>query len=178
MTNIRSQSNAGYTPPWPTPDLWQEANTAMAAAIAIRVHRFANIRELAVQIQARLSLLDRFLDDLCDATCHSCADNCCQRATVWYDFKDLLGFHLGGASIPAAQLSPRPNRPCRHLGEAGCALPRGQRPFVCTWYICAAQREAMAAWPPSHQQFFHNSLMALKSGRNRMDQLFMRQVVL
>ncbi len=178
MTKLSSTSNSGYVPPWPTPAQWQEASDALAAALGARPHRFADIRELAVQIHARLTIVDRFMDVLCDDTCYDCADNCCKRATVWYDFKDLLGFHLARAPIPAAQLAPSPNRPCQHLMEVGCALPRVQRPFVCTWYVCVAQRDAMAAWPRSHQQFLMNSLMALKSGRNRMEKLFIRQAMI
>ena len=178
MMNLRFPSNTGYVPPWANPAKWQEASGALAAALGTRASRFAVIRELAARIQSRLTIVDRFMDALCDDTCPGCTDNCCRRATVWYDFKDLLGFHLTAAPIPAAQLAPSPNRSCQHLAEAGCALSRDQRPFVCTWYICATQREAMAAWPRSHQQFLVNSLAALKSGRNRMEKLFVRQVVI
>lgn len=178
MTNRIFQSEMGRVPPWATPACWQEASDALDVALGTRAHRFIEIRELAAQIQARMTVVDRFMAALCQDTCYACTDNCCRRATVWYDFKDLLGFHSGTAPIPPAQLAPAPNRPCQHLEEAGCALPRSQRPFVCTWYICTAQREAMQAWPRSHQQFIGNSLVALKSGRNRMEKLFVRQVVM
>lgn len=172
-----SQCKTGYTPPWSTPDQWKAANDAMTAALGTRRHRFAPIRDLAVQIEARLISLDRFMDDLCAATCPGCMDNCCERATVWYDFKDLLRLHLCADIIPAEQLIPLPKRPCQHLGPMGCALPRNQRPFICTYYLCTAQRQAMMTWAPSHQHYLMNSLMALKSGRNRMEALFIQQVV-
>ena len=177
MMNPRFRSNTGYVPPWANPGQWREASDALAAALGIRAYRFTDIRELAVRIQARLTMVDRFMDALCDDTCPGCTDNCCQRATVWYDFKDLLWFHLTAVPIPVAQLAPSPNRPCQHLAEAGCALPRDRRPFVCTWYICTAQRVTMAAWPRSHQQYLVNSMAALKSGRIRMARRFVRQVV-
>ncbi len=168
---------SGRTPPWPTPDQWQAANEALAAALETRRRRFSPIRDLAGQIQARITALDGRLDALCAGTCHGCEDNCCQRATVWYDFKDLLGFHLAAVPLPAQQFVPQSKHPCQYLGPTGCTLPRIQRPFVCTWYLCPAQRQAMAAWAPSRRQFLGNSLMALKSGRNRMERYFLQQVV-
>jgi len=172
MMNHSFHSNTGFVPPWSTPTQWQEANGALSAVLGTRSHRFLVVQEVADQINARLSYLDRYMTALCADTCSSCVDNCCHRATVWYDFKDLLGFHLGKCPIPAAQLSPSPKRPCQNLRSTGCALPRGQRPFICSWYLCTAQRESMAAWPSSDRHYLANSLTAIKSARNRVEKLF------
>lgn len=172
MKHHLTHANTGNMPPWSSPDQWQEAGCAMTAVLGTRGHRFDALREWANLIRARLLYLDRFMNTLCADTCPDCTDNCCQRATVWYDFKDLLGFHLGMASVPTEQFTPLPKRPCQYLGSAGCTLSRLQRPFICTWYICAAQHEAMAAWAPSRKQYLINSLVAIKSARNRMEHLF------
>ena len=168
---------SGSFPPWAARDEWQAANAAMATAIGRRPHRFALLRDLAEQIRCRVDLLDPMLDALCADTCSGCTDKCCVKATLWYDFKDLLGFHLGMAPVPAFQLSPESERPCRFLEPSGCVLPRIERPFICTWYICAAQKRLLGGWLPSSRQFIENSLMALKDGRNKLEKKFIQEVV-
>lgn len=132
---------------------------------------------LAGQLRARILALDSFMDNLCAATCRACTDNCCRRATVWYDFKDLLYLHLASTPFPAGQLISHPGQICRYLTAAGCELPRTQRPFVCTWYVCAAQMGTMDCWPQSSKAYLLNSLEALKEGRYRMERLFIQMVV-
>ena len=169
--------NFDAIPPWATRDKWQAANAAIAEAIRSRPHRFAVLRDLAQQIRCRVDLLDPMLDALCADTCPGCTDNCCVRATLWYDLKDLLAFHLGTAPVPAFQLAAASGRPCRFLDTSGCALPRIGRPFICTWFVCAAQRRILDGWLPSSRQFLDNSLLALKDGRNRLEKTFIREVV-
>jgi hypothetical protein len=176
MTNRPSQSLLGFSPPWSTRSEWQEANAAMAAALRTDSRRMEILRDIAQQIRRRVNLLDPMLDGLCGDTCPGCVDKCCERATVWYDFKDLLGFHLAAAALPAVQLPSRPKRPCKFLTTDGCALPRIERPFICTWFLCAAQKRALEAWPPSRRQFLENSLTALKGGRHRLEELFLQEV--
>ena len=173
MTRRLPYSTAEFIPPWSDPSEWRAVNDAMAATLGNRASRFGPARSVANAILSRVRHLDRFLDALCADTCATCGDNCCRRATVWYDFKDLLGFHLGGAPIPVRQLALSPERACRFLTSSGCTMPRTQRPFVCNWFICAAQKREMAAWPLSHRTFLINSLFALKVGRNRMEKHFM-----
>ncbi len=169
--------NSDAIPPWAAREEWQAANAAIAAAIEIRPHRFATLRDLAQQIRCRVDLLDPMLDALCANACPDCTDTCCVRATLWYDFKDLLGFHLGTAPVPAYQLVPAPGCTCRFLDASGCALPRIERPFICTWFICPAQKRVLEGWLPSSRQFLGNSLLALKDGRNRMETKFLQEVV-
>lgn len=166
-----------FTPPWSCDADWQAANDAMAAVTVHRADRFGVARSLAAAIRIRMNRLDPFLEALCADTCPTCRDNCCGRATVWYDFRDLLGFHLNAAAIPAGQMIPSPDRSCQYLATSGCTFPRSQRPFICTWFVCAAQKRAMADWPRSHRIFLLNSLDALKQGRKCMERHFIQAVV-
>lgn len=177
MKNRPSHSMQGFSPPWSAQTEWQEANDAMAATLRNCSRRIDLLRDIAEQIGRRVKLLDPMLDGLCRDTCPDCTDNCCERATVWYDFKDLLGFHLGMAAVPDAQLPPSPERPCKFLATDGCALPRIERPFICTWFLCAAQKSVLEGWPASRRQFLENSLTALKDGRNRLEMFFLQEVV-
>ncbi len=176
MKDRPPHSIQGCSPPWSTRQEWLEANAAMAAALRKDSRRMETLRDLSQQIERRVNLLDPMLEGLCGDTCPGCTDKCCERATVWYDFKDLLGLHLAAAALPAVQLPATPRRSCKFLTKEGCALPRIERPFICTWFLCAAQKRALEQWPPSHRQFLENSLTALKEGRHRLEMLFLQEV--
>lgn len=164
------------SPPWPTPALWRAVNDTMAVTIERYQVRLNELKDLAGQIRARIVALDHIMDSLCVQTCPDCRDNCCQRATVWYDFKDLVGLHLGPGAIPPGQLIGSVNQTCRYLSSTGCVLPRAQRPFVCTWFICHAQKEVLKQGVNSQRAFIENSLTAIKKGRNELEEKFVRIV--
>ena len=83
--------------------------------------------------------LEVSLSRLCGATCPACQDVCCTKATVWYDQRDIIVYHLATGVFPVKQVSRSATGTCCHLGRNGCKLPRLERPFICTWYICVAQ---------------------------------------
>lgn len=83
--------------------------------------------------------LDAPLSRLCTDTCPACKDVCCTKATVWYDQRDIIVYHLATDSFPDKQVSKSVTGTCCHLRENGCRLPRLERPFICTWYICSGQ---------------------------------------
>ncbi len=97
------------------------------------------LETLAQSIAAGIAEADADLDRLCRLSCPSCVDICCVRATVWYDFRDLLFLFCLQQKLPSAQIATKKGKGCDHLRAAGCELPRVVRPFVCTWYICPAQ---------------------------------------
>jgi len=149
----------------------------MAVTIHHRRRELQALKSLVGLIRERIEALDDLMHGLCAATCHCCRDNCCRRATVWYDFKDLLAFHLGMAPVPGRQLTKATGAPCPHLVSRGCSLTRIQRPFVCTWFICSAQRRILDQWPASRGTFLMNSLKALKDGRNRLENNYIQIVM-
>jgi hypothetical protein len=83
--------------------------------------------------------LEASLSHLCAATCPACENVCCTKATVWYDQRDIIVYHLATGFFPEKQVSRSVTGACCHLGPGGCRLPRLERPFICTWYICGAQ---------------------------------------
>ena len=96
----------------------------------------------AAAIRAHLENLFPVLDDLCRATCPDCRDSCCRKATVAFDHADLIFLLLTGQTVPGchprAQASA--GAACTFLSPAGCRLPRLQRPWICTWYLCPTQK--------------------------------------
>ena len=149
----------------------------MAKTIGRHKGRLDAAVALGQSIRRRIEALNRPMDDLCARTCPSCADPCCAHAKVWYDFKDLVYLHFGAPSIPPGQVIDSLDHTCRYLKAAGCTLPRVQRPFVCTWYLCAAQKARMNDLSNSRVQFIHNSLEALKSGRRRLECIYLGAII-
>jgi len=105
------------------------------------------LQSLARSIAVKIESLDCVLEQLCRQSCRHCIDVCCLRATIWYDFRDLLFYRLHTGGLPLQKIVKDGAGACIHLSTEGCRLPRCQRPFVCTWYICPTQKEAMRRLP-------------------------------
>ena len=155
--------------PWQETAAFRQACLFFGTIDSARPLCFVRVREMAAQIMALLNRLDRELEGMCRLTCPDCKDNCCARATIWYDFRDLLFLYFSGQPLPDRQIEKREIRSekfCVHLTAAGCDLPRCKRPFVCTWYICPAQK----TFSPRVQE----DIRQIKSLRREMEDLFCR----
>lgn len=131
-------------PPWKCPFHWAQMVHAFEHVTAVQWTRLEGARALARQIGQKLDAVDSTVDMLCDETCVRCMDVCCKKATVWYDYKDLLYLYLTSGQLPAGQISRRNDLFCSNLSSAGCRLHRTRRPFICTWYICPSQTSILA----------------------------------
>lgn len=163
------------TIPWNRPALWREANTALA--MTVRHHRrgMAGAIQTAEKIHRRLESVFPRMEDLCRQTCPRCLDNCCQRAWVWADFKDLLFYHLAGIIPPEQQLLGARGEHCRYAGPFGCRLDRFQRPFVCSWYLCPAQTLLLQNSPADRDDLV-TSLQWVQAARRRLEAQFIQTV--
>ncbi len=156
------------TVPWAAPDRWRAANAALAHSLR---RRLATPRRLAQALQAELTALFPLMDRLCARTCRDCADVCCRRAWVWADFRDLLFVHLAGIAPPPAQLLAGRGERCRYAAAGGCRLDRLQRPFVCTWYLCPAQRRVLNEMPSAATRL-QATLVRIKTLRRQMEDAY------
>ena len=134
-----NQKMSGWTVPWIHQANWQEMIKTTKHICEEKGDSRVEIMQHIKEITALYNELETPLNDLCQAACPECLDVCCTKATVWYDQKDILVYHLATGSFPEKQISKHASGICCHLGEHGCNLPRLQRPFICTWYICSAQ---------------------------------------
>ena len=159
--------------PWHSMALWQEADNALQIVLHHQKDRLAEAISIAQQIQLMLTSTFRAMDQLCRDTCPDCMDNCCRRATIWFDFKDLLFLHLAEIPLPQAQTISRPGETCRYLPPAGCRLDRIQRPFVCTWYICPAQNTMLKA-NRQPKQVTDETIQRIKALRKEMETIYIR----
>lgn len=106
-----------------------------------------SVRLTAGQIQRNYEKISPDIQAVCEQTCPECKDICCVRATVWFDFKDLLTIYFASGQVPPRQIYKQQTvdfKACCHLTENGCCLPRWERPFVCTWYVCPDQKSRVS----------------------------------
>ncbi len=161
-----------FGPPWHTAAQWREVNAALAHLL--RRHRAAmgHCRDLAARLQRRIDDLGPVMDRLCWQTCPDCRTPCCAGALVWFDFRDLLFHHLAGMPLPACQPRYPHRRHCRFLAPDGCRLPRPQRPWLCTWYLCPAQTAILRR----HHIRLDAEIAAIKNLRQNLEGAFIAVV--
>ena len=125
---------------FPADRKWAASNRAISAWVTARRHRFFEAISVAKSFQRRLKHLFPLLSEICRGTCPWCPEPCCIVTRVWYDFRDILFFHLTDVPLPPGPLTAEEKEACRYLTFRGCALPRIQRPWGCTQYLCPTQR--------------------------------------
>lgn len=111
------------------------------------------------------------LEYLADLTCSACVDVCCTRATVWYDLKDLLYLYFSAGFLPTGQIYRTEDEVCCHLTTTGCELPRLQRPFICSWYICSKQKEKVSVDQDGQRKLF-SEIEKIKDLRKSLETSF------
>lgn len=161
--------------PWNTPALWQAANDHLARDVARNRHRLTDAFELANSLKSQLVSLSPLMDWLCGKTCPACTDNCCRRARVWADFRDLLFYHLAEIPVPDGQPLSQPGQRCRHASPRGCRIDRLRRPFICTWYVCPDQTNLLRARTAEHERVTA-TLQQIKTQRRLMEDRFIRAI--
>lgn len=158
--------------PWSRPTDWQAAQLAIHHHIA----GLAGIREFllpfARRLEARFGAVAFQMEALCAHTCTCCPDPCCSKASVWYDFRDLLGLHLYGKSIPMGQPISDYGNACRYISHSGCMLPRSIRPWICTWYLCPVQKRWLQRQPGDCRRSLELALDRIKTERALLEDKF------
>ena len=166
------QSSTGI--PWTTPRIWMAANQSVKFHQRIYHHEFEPVISLAQKLRHRLEGIFSDLDELCVDCCPWCPEPCCLKASVWFDFKDLLFLHFNGQSIPTAQQQDKLSMPCRYLAPRGCRLPRITRPWICTWYLCPTQTAKLRNGHHASRKFLDMAVAQIKSERNLLENEYIR----
>ena len=81
--------------------------------------------------------------------------------------------HLHHETLPPHQLRRNLYERCRFLGLHGCTLPRLSRPWICTWYICPTQRQALERDVPGGMVQLTAMMSRVKFLREEMEQRFL-----
>ena len=162
--------------PWTTPQSWRAANQAVKFHQCLYYHEFEVAAALAQKLKLCLESIYSALDELCIDTCPWCPEPCCLKASVWFDFKDLLFLHFNQQPIPPAQPKANLSMICRYLGPGGCRLPRLARPWICTWYLCPAQTAKLRNGHQEKHKLFIQAMAQIKSQRNLLENEFIRVI--
>lgn len=164
-------------PPWAQPAQWIEAHKHLTGLCAAREAELGTLRLKAAQLVRALQLaVFPVMDQLCAETCPMCPDPCCLRAKPWFDFRDLILMHLAGLAIPEAQVLEDMTSTCRYSGPHGCTLPRSSRPWICTWYLCPAQKARLGQGPKTVRTSLTLTLQEVKKGRKELEDRFIELV--
>jgi hypothetical protein len=156
--------------------VWQSSNAALARLLAFHRASLGAAVDTARRIGLILDTLRCRMDALCRRTCRFCPDPCCILNTVWFDFKDLLLFHLSGTPIPPFQAATALDEPCPFLGCHGCRLEFWVRPWMCMHYICPAQRAVIRKQEPSSQRDLRENLDTVADLRDQMESEVIRHI--
>ena len=164
--------------PWQGKEEWQTL-TLFFDTIKKVHHRALNpVYQHAETIRQLFDRLSRPMDELCAVTCVSCRDICCQRATIWYDFKDLLYLYFAFGRLPGTQIFKDEDSSgalhCGYFSAAGCLLSRLERPFVCTWYLCPDQKQRLISGKDMDAEEFLGTINQIKQLRAEMESQFCR----
>ena len=167
------------TIPWASEDTWGQAVlsiskiiSVMSANSSLRAEAAA-MQALVQQIVQRYAEIETVLDRVCIASCPTCTDVCCSRATVWYDLKDLLVIYLKTGALPKTQIYRLPDNSCCNLTPSGCRLPRSDRPFICTWYICPDQNKVLKELSGGDEGIdIFRAINAVKKARKDLEQAY------
>ena len=162
-------------PPWQSQSVWDQIELFFRKSCR-NASEFVEAEYHASEIARKLKTADDIFQDLCLQTCTSCPDLCCARATIWYDFNDLLFLYLQTKTLPNQQIIRKKNQDCPQLTANGCRLERLLRPFICTWYLCPEQTSRIAEISNTIQHDLSGLLLQIKEERKLMEFAFLNSV--
>jgi hypothetical protein len=163
--------------PWATPQAWRAANQAVEFHQRLYHREFEVAAALAQKLKLCLKSINSALDELCIDSCPWCPEPCCLKASVCFDFKDLLFLHFNNQPIPPAQPKANLGMPCRYLGPKGCRLPRLTRPWICTWYLCPTQTAKLRNGQQEKHKLMNGAMAQIKSERNLLENEYIRIIL-
>ena len=161
-----------YSPLWGSALDWTSINGELAGLVSENAPTLGPAIRAAQEVRQAMERLIPVWEQLCAATYAQCKDNCCTAQRVWFEFRDLLLFHLLGLAIPPGQTRAVLNAPCRYLTPRGCGLPRLTRPWRCSWYLCQDQVDLLATRPPREQRRVSRLLGSILENRESMELSF------
>lgn len=81
--------------PWCSEKEWNQVYLSIKRIHDLYGTQLDPVVALAATIRKNYEAISGAIEKLCAHTCVSCEDICCVRATIWFDFKDLLYLYFG-----------------------------------------------------------------------------------
>ena len=103
--------------------------------------------EKAKRLKQHLIESSPLIEEYTRQVCPSCTDVCCRQRHGLFTGTDLAYLAALGEPVPAHDPSHPPDGHCQFLTKRGCAKPRWQRAWKCTWYFCEPLLRALAEGP-------------------------------
>lgn len=114
-------------------------------------------------MRAKYDELSPYIEAHTAALCPNCQNVCCMDRHGEYEAEDLVYLETLGEPLPDIRPKALDTDPCRHMTSTGCALPRWQRPFRCTWFFCAALLGEMPRKDKKKYRMFIETLRELQA---------------
>ena len=90
--------------------------------------------------------------------CPSCTEVCCRQRHGLFTKSDRAYLAALAEEVPPHDPSRPADGLCQFLGASGCAKPRWQRAWKCTWYFCEPLLRALAEGPQKKARALSDSL--------------------
>ncbi len=162
--------------PWQGLKDFEEISISLDKIESVHKRLNKDLNKLANDIAQCFKAISNPIDEICLVTCPSCRDVCCKKATVFFDFKDLLYLHFGKRGLPSSQVSRNKEGKCCYLSISGCRLHRLERPFICTWYFCPDQTGFRREKQAGLEDDVKALVTQIKTLRNEMEDQFIQVV--
>lgn len=104
-------------------------------------------RDAAGSLKKLLIELSPFIEAYTSRVCPACTEVCCKQRHGAFTEADRAYFGALGEEVPHHDPSWPPDELCQFLGGTGCAKPRWQRAWRCTWFFCEPLLQAMSEGP-------------------------------
>jgi len=161
--------------PWTSEEDWAEMRLSIAGTALAMGPEAASLQALSSRIVQKYKEIDMVLERVCLQSCPSCIEVCCTRATVWYDVRDLLVIYFATGILPTRQICRRDDHSCCNLTATGCSLERVARPFLCTWYICPAQKILLGEFSGGESKNMVSSVInEIKAARKELEEAYVK----
>lgn len=120
----------------------------------------------AAEIACRQEKLDALFEKAGGpAWCRRCEGTCCDRGRHHLTLANLLACLLAEEEMPEPDFA----RPCPFLGDGGCLLPAGRRPFNCITFLCEEVEEGLSG---TERQSFYTLEKELRTLYGRFDRRY------
>ncbi|BCG45728.1 hypothetical protein GEOBRER4_n0494 [Citrifermentans bremense] len=122
---------------------WVKAVAAVDAVFqALPQEKAHRLHELSRAMVALKERMQRLVEQVEAAeSCAGCGGACCVCGKYHFSAADLLAYRATGEPL----FSPRfDNGLCPYLGEPGCLIPPGYRPFNCITFNCELIEDRLA----------------------------------
>jgi hypothetical protein len=153
---------------WRDTDEWDAALRIVTDIFSVDSVAINEARRSAERVRELMKAVDPFIQKQTAIACPHCVSVCCIDRHGSYDLHDLVYAFCLDLPIPRYESHRKETDPCQFLASTGCRLPRHERPFRCTWYVCEALIAHMQTLSARQVREFNAMFQVLQLARIEM----------